>query len=73
MSIAGGSAAGLLEPWPLKWIETTGQPLSYRVEKMKLSKDKTTLAVNPSLTLADIPTEVARYRLGNRSAPGMGH
>jgi predicted helicase len=35
---------------------------------MKLSKDKTTLVVNDSLTLAGIPPEVARYRLGNRSA-----
>ena len=43
-------------------------PLSYRVEKMKLSKDKTELKVNDSLTLAGIPPEVFRYRLGNRSA-----
>jgi predicted helicase len=41
-----------LDEWPLEWIETPGVPLSYRVEKMKLSKDKTALAVNPSLTLA---------------------
>jgi predicted helicase len=57
-----------LEPWPLEWIETPGVPLSYRVEKMKLSKDKATLAVNPSLTLGGIPPEVSEYRLGNRSA-----
>ena len=44
-------------------------PLSYRVEdKMRLSKDKLRLAVNPSLTLATIPPEVFQYRLGNRSA-----
>ena len=35
---------------------------------MKLSKDKTTLTVNKSLTLAGIPAEVSQYRLGNRSA-----
>lgn len=35
---------------------------------MKLSKDKASLVVNPSLTLADIPPEASRYRLGNRSA-----
>ena len=29
-----------LEPWPLKWIETPNEPLSYVVEKMKLTKDK---------------------------------
>jgi predicted helicase len=58
-----------LEPYPLKWIETEGIPLSYRVEdKMRLSKDKSSLQVNDSLTLAGIPPEVFRYRLGNRSA-----
>ena len=43
-------------------------PLDYRVEKMKLSKDKATLVVNPSLTLAGIPADVSQYRLVNRSA-----
>ena len=57
-----------IEPWPLTWIETPGVPLSYEVAKMKLSKDKTTLTVNEYLTLGDIPPEVQRYRLGNRSA-----
>ena len=50
-----------LEPYDLKFLETPGVPLSYRVEdKMRLSKDKTTLKVNPSLTLAGIPKEVLR-------------
>jgi predicted helicase len=58
-----------LEPYELKFLETPGMPLSYRVEdKMRLSKDKTSLKVNPSLTLAGIPKEVFDYRLGNRSA-----
>jgi predicted helicase len=58
-----------LEPYPLDWLETPGVPLSYRVEdKMRLSKDKTALVVNPSLTLAGIPPETFQYRLGNRSA-----
>ena len=35
---------------------------------MKLSKDKTALIVNDSLTLAGIPPDVFAYRLGNRSA-----
>jgi predicted helicase len=35
---------------------------------MRLSKDKTSIAVNPSLTLAGIPPETFEYRLGNRSA-----
>jgi len=57
-----------LEPWPLQWIETPDVPLSYRVEKMRLTKDKTALKVNDSLTLGGIPPEVLEYRLGNRSA-----
>lgn len=57
-----------LEPWPLEWLETEGVPLSYHVEKMRLSKDKTQLKVNDSLTLANIPPAVFDYRLGNRSA-----
>jgi predicted helicase len=57
-----------LEPWPLEWIETPGVPLSYHVEKMRLAKDKRSLVVNGSLTLAGIPPEVFEYRLGNRSA-----
>ena len=35
---------------------------------MKLNKDKTSLRVNESLTLAGIPPHVFEYRLGNRSA-----
>lgn len=57
------------EPYTLDWLETPAVPLSYRVEdKMRLSKDKTALRVNPSLTLASIPKETFEYRLGNRSA-----
>ncbi len=56
------------EPWPLQWIESPDVPLSFRVEKMRLSKDKTSLKINESLTLAGIPPEVFEYRLGNRSA-----
>ncbi len=47
-------------------IETP--PLNWRVEKMALSKDKTSLRYNESLTVADIPPEVFDYRLGTRSA-----
>lgn len=58
-----------LKPYDLDFIESPGKPLSYRVEdKMRLSKDKLQLTVNPSLTLATIPQEVFEYRLGNRSA-----
>jgi predicted helicase len=35
---------------------------------MRLSKDRKSLKVNDSLTLAGIPPETFEYRLGNRSA-----
>ena len=35
---------------------------------MRLTKDKTALRINPSLTLTGIPPEAFQYRLGNRSA-----
>jgi predicted helicase/very-short-patch-repair endonuclease len=40
----------------------------YRVEKMRLSKDKAELKVNDCITVTGIPPEVYEYRLGNRSA-----
>jgi predicted helicase len=42
--------------------------LRWRVEKMRLSKDKTSLIYNGFLTLNGIPPETYEYRLGNRSA-----
>ena len=52
----------------LKKIETEGMTVDWRVEKMRLSKDKTQLKYNDFLTLDGIPAEVYDYRLGNRSA-----
>lgn len=43
-------------------------PWTWRVERMRLSADKTQVVVNEALTLADIPPRVFEYRLGNRSA-----
>jgi predicted helicase len=58
-----------MEPYSLKWQESPDVPLSYRVEdQLRLSKDKSALTVNPSLTLGGIPPETFSYRLGNRSA-----
>ncbi len=54
--------------YPLKWIENQDVPFSWRVEKMKLTVDKTAVIVNESLTLLGIPQECFQYRLGNRSA-----
>jgi hypothetical protein len=58
-----------LKPHDLDLLETPGLPLSYRIEdKMRLSKDKLRLTINPSLTLSGIPPDAFNYRLGNRSA-----
>ena len=52
----------------LQPMETEGMKVNWRVEKMKLSKDKTQLIYNDFLTLDGIPLEVYEYRLGTRSA-----
>src|SRR4029077_8151464 len=54
--------------YPLKWIENKDVPFSWRVEKMKLTPDKSAIIVNESLTLSGIPQDCFHYRLGNRSA-----
>jgi predicted helicase len=54
--------------YSLKFIENDEVPLDWRVEKMKLNKDKTQIIYNEFLTLSGIPPEVFQYRLGNRSA-----
>ena len=41
----------------LKFVQTPDTPLDWRVEKMKLSKDKTQIVYNNFLTLDGIPTE----------------
>jgi predicted helicase len=56
------------EPFDLTYVTTPGVPLSYRVEKMKLSPDKASLRVNDSLTPAGGMPAALDYRLGNRSA-----
>ncbi len=57
-----------VEEYPLHFIENREVPIDWRVEKMKLSKDKTQLIYNDFLTLAGIPAKAFDYRLGNRSA-----
>lgn len=54
--------------YTLQWLENRDVPFSWRVVKMQLSKDKTQLKVNESLTLGGIPQACFDYRLGNRSA-----
>jgi len=58
----------LQSEYPLIKTEKAGEKLDYRVVKMKLSKDKTSLICNQFLTLSGIPPETYEYRLGNRSA-----
>ena len=52
----------------LEWIENRDVPASYRVERMRLSKDRTQIVVNEALTLAGVPQACFDYRLGSRSA-----
>ncbi len=71
---AGGRLADLhvnyeaQSEYPLTRLETPGLPLDWRVEKMKLAKDRRFLIYNDFLTLNGIPPEVYDYKLGNRSA-----
>jgi|WetSurMetagenome_2_1015567.scaffolds.fasta_scaffold16419_2 predicted helicase len=44
------------------------QPVDWKVEKMRLSKDKKNLVYNQSITFLNIPEKVFEYKLGNRSA-----
>ena len=54
--------------YPLTMVETPGQLPNWRVEKMRLSKDKQSVRYNDFLTLEGIPAQAFDYRLGNRSA-----
>jgi len=54
--------------YPLKYIENPSEALNFRVEKMRLSKDKTQIIYNEFLTLGGIPPKAFLYQLGNRSA-----
>ncbi len=54
--------------YPLTWIENKDVPINWRVEKMRLTSGKDTLAINEWLTLAGIPQACFQYKLGNRSA-----
>ena len=56
------------EESPLGFVETPDVQLDWRVEKMKLSKDKTQIVYNDFLTLDRIPAKAFEYQLGNRSA-----
>ena len=57
-----------VDEYSLRFVETPDMPLDWRMEKMKLSKDKTQIKYNDFLTLDGIPVLAFDYRLGNRSA-----
>ncbi|MCY3724813.1 MAG: hypothetical protein OXG97_21560 [Candidatus Poribacteria bacterium] len=52
----------------LKFIQNPDVPLYWHVEKMRLSRDKTSLVYNNFLMLGNIPPKAFDYRLGTRSA-----
>ena len=52
----------------LKFVQNPDAQLDWRVEKMRLSRDKTSLIYNDFLTLSEIPSRTYDYRLGTRSA-----
>ena len=56
------------QEFPLKFVENAEVALDWRVEAMKLSKDRDAICYNEFLTLARVPREAFDYRLGNRSA-----
>lgn len=58
----------MVKEYRLQWLENKDVPISWHVEKMKLSTEKDALRVNEWLTLMGIPRECFQYRLGNRSA-----
>jgi len=54
--------------YPLKHVENPEARLDWRVEAMKLTRERDAIRYNDFLTLAGVPPEVFNYRLGNRSA-----
>ena len=54
--------------YPLEQLEDPKAQVSFRVERMKLSKDKSEIRYNDFLLLRGIPPAAFDYRLGNRSA-----
>lgn len=54
--------------YKLKRTENREEKLNWRVEKMRLTRDKRAIIYNDFLTLDGIPPETFNYRLGNRSA-----
>ncbi|MDC3962529.1 N-6 DNA methylase [Polyangium jinanense] len=56
------------DEYPLERIENPDVTLNWRVEKMRLNKQRDQIIYNDFLTLGGIPAEVFEYKLGGRSA-----
>jgi predicted helicase len=56
------------QEYKLAWLENAEIPFSWRIDRMRLTPDKTAIVVNERLTLSGIPPASFQYRLGNRSA-----
>jgi predicted helicase len=57
-----------LKGWAFEEREKPGRRLTYEVEKIKLSDDRTAVVYNDFLVLSNIPKAAHEYKLGNRSA-----
>jgi predicted helicase len=57
-----------LPEYTLEQIEDPKAEVSFRIDRMKLTKDKSELRYNDFLLLRGIPAAAFDYRLGNRSA-----
>lgn len=54
--------------YPLERNENEEEQLSWIVEKMRFTQDKSAIAYNEFLTLEGIPEEALEYKIGNRPA-----
>jgi predicted helicase len=54
--------------YPLRRVETPGAKLDWRVNRMRLTKERNAIVYNDFLALVDIPPQAFEYKLGNRSA-----
>jgi predicted helicase len=53
--------------YPLTKIENK-EPLNWRVERISLASDRSSIVYNDFLTLGNVPPETFEYKIGNRSA-----
>ena len=54
--------------YKLRRVEMPGKKLDWRTTRMRITRDRQGVVYNDFLVLADLPSEVFEYKLGNRSA-----